>query len=266
MNGWTQAICIGAGAVLIMFVLWLIQLRTRNAGVVDAGWAGSLGAAAIFAAATGAGDPERRWLIGVMGGLWGLRLAAHLLKDRIIGEPEEGRYQKLREDWKDNANRNLLIFFEMQALLVVVLSAPFILASAPGPTGLAAAAIGGAALFLIGLVGESIADRQLHRFKRDPANKGRVCNVGLWRYSRHPNYFFEWLIWCAFALVALPSPWGWTALSAPALMLFFILKVTGIPPTEARALLSRGDAYREYQRTTSVFVPWFPKRQRGARA
>lgn len=259
MNGWQQAASIGAGAALGMFVLWLVQMRTRNAGVVDVGWAAGLGLAAIFAALTGAGEPERRILIGAMGGLWGLRLAAHLLHDRVIGEPEEGRYQKLREDWGRNANRNLLLFFECQALLVAGLAAPFILASGPGAPALSALDIAGAALFLVGIGGEAIADRQLHRFKREPSNKGKVCKVGLWRYSRHPNYFFEWLIWCSFAVVAVSGQWGWAALAAPAVMLFFILKVTGVPPTEARALRSRGDAYREYQRTTSVFVPWPPK-------
>lgn len=262
MNGWHQAAWIALGAGLGMFVLWLIQMRTRNAGLVDVGWAAGLGLAAIFAAATGAGESERRLLIGAMGGIWGLRLAAHLLKDRILGEPEEGRYQKLREDWGPKANRNLLIFFECQALLVAALAAPFILASGPGAPSPSLLDGLGAAHFVIGILGESIADRQLHRFKRDPANKGKVCQVGLWRYSRHPNYFFEWIIWVAFALVALSAQWGWAATAAPALMLFFILKVTGVPPTEARAIRTRGDAYRQYQRTTSVFVPWFPKRER----
>ena len=93
----------------------------------------------------------------------------------------------------------------------------------------------------------------------DPATKGRVCSVGLWRYSRHPNYFFEWLIWVSFFFFALPAPWGWTTILCPALMLFFLLRVTGIPYTEEQSLRSRGLAYRQYQRSTSAFVPWFPK-------
>lgn len=259
LNAWEQLGYIAAGAVVGMFVLWLVQLRTRNAGVVDVGWAAWLGLAAIFCAVTGAGEIERRALIGAIGGLWGLRLAWHLLTDRVIGEPEEGRYVKLREDWGEKADRNLLFFFEAQAVLVVLLSAPFVLAAGPGAPAPALTDYLGGAVFALGIVGESVADRQLHRFKRNPANKGKVCNVGLWRYSRHPNYFFEWLIWCAFALVAWSGELGWIAISAPLLMLFFILKVTGIPPTEARALKSRGEAYREYQRRTSAFFPWFPK-------
>ena len=105
------------------------------------------------------------------------------------------------------------------------------------------------------------ADAQLHRFKQDPANKGKTCQVGLWHYSRHPNFFFEWLIWVSYALYAMGSPsgaWGWLS---PALMLYFVTKVTGIPATEAQALRSRGDEYRKYQQTTSAFFPWPPKKQ-----
>jgi steroid 5-alpha reductase family enzyme len=119
-----------------------------------------------------------------------------------------------------------------------------------------------AALFIgaLAVVGESIADGQLARFRADPANRGRTCREGLWRYSRHPNYFFEWIHWWAYVPLAASSAWWPATLAGPALMLFFILYVTGIPPTEERALLSRGDDYREYQRTTSAFFPWFPRR------
>ena len=108
------------------------------------------------------------------------------------------------------------------------------------------------------LAGESAADRQLEAFRRDPANRGKTCRVGLWRVSRHPNYFFEWLVWVAYFVFALASPWGWVTIYCPALMLFFLFRVTGIPATEAQALKSRGEDYRQYQRTTSAFFPWFP--------
>ena len=98
-----------------------------------------------------------------------------------------------------------------------------------------------------------------HRFRADPANRGRFISTGVWEWSRHPNYFFEWLVWVGYAVFALGSPWGWLGLIAPALMLHFLLNVTGIPMTEELSLKSKGDAYREYQRTTSAFVPWFPK-------
>jgi steroid 5-alpha reductase family enzyme len=156
-----------------------------------------------------------------------------------------------------------LLFFEFQALLCLVLAAPFYLAAsnpAPEITGLEYAGI---AIWLAAIAGESIADRQLAAFKRDPANKGKTCRIGLWNYSRHPNYFFEWLIWVAFALFALDSPNGWAGLISPALILYFLFKVTGIPATEAQALRSRGEDYRRYQQTTSAFVPWFPRRSSG---
>ena len=115
-------------------------------------------------------------------------------------------------------------------------------------------------IWLIAVSGESLADWQLSAFRHDPANAGQVCQRGLWRYSRHPNYFFEWLHWWAYVCLAAGSPWGGLALAGPAAMLYFLLKVTGVPPTEAQALKSRGDAYRQYQRTTSVFFPWPPQR------
>ena len=116
-------------------------------------------------------------------------------------------------------------------------------------------------LWLVALGGETLADRQLAGFKADPSNRGKVCRTGLWRSSRHPNYFFEWLVWVSLFVVALPAPWGWITIFAPALMLFFLLRVTGIPYTEQQSLRSKGDAYRAYQRTTNAFFPWFPKKE-----
>jgi steroid 5-alpha reductase family enzyme len=118
----------------------------------------------------------------------------------------------------------------------------------------------GAVLWVFAFLGEVLADAQLARFKANPVNRGKVCDLGLWRFSRHPNYFFEWLIWVSYALFALASPHGYLGLISPALILFFLLKVTGIPATEAQALRSKGEAYRRYQQTTSVFIPWIPKR------
>ena len=118
--------------------------------------------------------------------------------------------------------------------------------------------LGGAALFVLSVIGESIADAQLRRFRADPANRGKVLQSGLWRSSRHPNYFFEWLVWVAWLVIALASPYGWIAGYCPLLMLWFLYKVTGIPATEEQSLKSKGEAYREYQRTTSAFIPWWP--------
>src|SRR5207253_10734062 len=118
-----------------------------------------------------------------------------------------------------------------------------------------------ASLLAVSSAGESTAYRQLLHFKMEPENAGRTCQVGLWRYSRHPNYFFEWLMWVAYALFAAASPWGWLASACPLVMLYLLIRVTGIPPNEAQALRTRGEEYREYQRATSAFMPWLRRRQ-----
>lgn len=245
----------------VMAVLWAYATARKDAGIVDVAWAGLLGTLAIAYAWLAEGAIERRVLTGVLGGVWGLRLSLYLLKDRVLkARHEDGRYQQLRASWGASANRNFFLFFQAQGVLAAALSAPFAIA-ALSTSPLGAIDYAAAALWLVALLGESTADRQLALWRNDPANRGRTCRAGLWRYSRHPNYFFEWLMWCAFATIATPAPWGWLAWLAPAVMLFLILKVTGIPPTEARAIRSRGDDYRRYQQSTSAFFPWPPKNE-----
>jgi steroid 5-alpha reductase family enzyme len=198
-------------------------------------------------------------LVGVMTGAWGLRLAFYLLFDRIIGHPEEGRYQELRRSWKTNLGLKFLGFFEFQALLCVLLSYPFLAAAVNKSPTICWSEWTAAALWLVAISGEALADSQLAAFKSNKANKGRTCQVGLWHYSRHPNYFFEWLIWVSLALFATASPNGYYGWFSPVLILYFLLRVTGIPATEAQALRSRGEEYRRYQQSTSAFIPWFPK-------
>lgn len=253
-----------SGALLVaalMAVLWAIHLAIRNAAIVDFGWALGLALMASIYAVEGSGYPPRKWLIAAMAGIWGLRLAFYLLRDRVIGQAEEGRYQELRRNWKTSLPLKFFFFFQFQALLCVLLSLPFLLAVLNPHPELHLLEYAAAALWLLALAGEVAADSQLAAFKGDPANRGRVCRAGLWNYSRHPNYFFEWLIWVAYALFATASPWGWLAWSCPALMLFFLFRVTGIPATEAQALRSRGAEYLRYQQTTSAFVPWFPRKE-----
>ncbi len=249
---------IGAASAVLMLLLWLLHLRIGDAGLVDVGWSYSLGGAGVWCALAGDGDVGRRILLACLVGFWGLRLGTHLLVDRVLSSEEDGRYAMLREKLGGRFSMAMLPFFQAQALLVAILAVPFVLAAyADRPFGVLD--IAALVVWLIGIVGEAVADMQLRAFKRDPSSKGKTCRRGLWRYSRHPNYFFEWLMWCAYALLALAAPWGWLGLTAPALMLFLVLKVTGIPPTEARAVQSRGEDYRRYQRTTSAFFPWFPK-------
>jgi steroid 5-alpha reductase family enzyme len=244
----------------MMLVVWVVHLVIRNAAIADAGWAFGLVLLAWWYASAAGGYHARRWVVSVMVGFWGLRLAIYLLFARVLGRPEEGRYVQLRREWRNKVPLRFLFFFEFQALVDVFLSLPFLLACMDPHAPLRGSEKLAAGLWLLAISGEALADRQLNGFKKNPENKGKTFRSGLWRYSRHPNYFFEWLIWLAYALFAIASPWGWLGLIAPTMILYFFLGASGIPVTERQALESRGDAYREYQRTTSAFVPWFPRK------
>jgi steroid 5-alpha reductase family enzyme len=243
--------------VITMAALWLLQRRTANAGWVDVGWSAGVGIVGALVAALGAGWPARRLLVGAMIALWSLRLATYILR-RVLSEPEDGRYTRLRAEWGAAAQRRLFFFYQAQAVLAALFALPVWVAAADARPGWGARELAAVGIWLVAVLGETLADRQLARFRADPATRGRTCTAGLWRYSRHPNYFFEWLHWWTYVVLALGAPLAWLTLVGPALMLFFLLKVTGVPATEARALVSRPD-YAEYQRTTSAFIPWFPR-------
>lgn len=253
---WEQLGIIAGASVLVMATLWFVQMRTGDAGIVDVGWSYLLGAAAIFAALTGEGSGPYRFLIALIVGLWSLRLGTHILVDRVLPGTEDGRYAMLRDKVGAKIQPVLFVFYQFQAVLVPVLALPYVVAAGTTSESLGWHAYAGAGLWVVALAGEWIADRQLKAFKKDPGSKGKTCRRGLWNYSRHPNYFFEWFTWVGYALIALDAPFWYLAWIAPALMLLLVLKVTGIPPTEARAIITRGDDYRDYQRTTSAFVPW----------
>lgn len=244
----------------MMCILWLIYRISNKPMIVDAGWGFGLALIGIFYAFIGEGDVTRRIIIGVMTGIWGFRLGSYLLITRVIGSHHDARYDMLEKEWKKNIPFRYFLFYQYQAFAIVLVTLQFIvIARNPSPE-LAVLEYIGIALWFVSVIGQTVADAQLHAFKSDPLNKGKVCQRGVWNYSRHPNYFFEWLIWLAYSSFALASADGWVSLFAPAIMLYLLLRVTGIPLTEANALRSRGDLYREYQRTTSAFVPWFKKK------
>jgi len=247
-------------AFLLFTLTWLLSLKLNNFSFVDVTWSYSLAVMAPLYALLGGGFTERKIIAVTMGVLWSVRLGTYLLF-RVKGHHphEDVRYTVLREKWKDGLATNFFFFFQAQALLIVLLAVPVLLACLNPAPELNLIEMAGAIVWLMGLSGEALSDAQMKRFKSDPASKGKVCQVGLWRFSRHPNYFFESLVWWGFWLFACGSPWGWITVYAPALILYFLLRVTGIPLTEECAVKSKGDAYREYQRTTSAFVPWPPK-------
>jgi steroid 5-alpha reductase family enzyme len=250
-----------AMAMAMMVVVWFFARRMNNAGIVDIWWAFGFTPVAVFYGVFGSGHMVRNGLIAAMVCAWSLRLGMHLYK-RVMShrEVEDPRYAELRRQYPKRTWLMFFGFFQLQGLLIGLLSIPVALACANASPGVGVFEVAGVVLWLVGIGGEAIADMQLQLFKAHPASKGRVCDFGLWRYSRHPNYFFEWVVWIGYFVFALGSPWGWTGIVSPLLMLFFLTRMTGIPPAEARALASRGEAYREYQRRTSVFVPWFPKK------
>lgn len=248
-----------AGSAVLLAALHLLSVRVRNANWVDVGWAASLLGLILGFAAAGSGAFEQRLLLGAVGGAWALRLTLHLLLDRAFGEPEDGRYAYLRAHFGPRANLHFAWFFQGQAVLAVALSVPFLLWASHADGAISPWQWAGVLLFVVAKTGETTADRQLAAWRRDPANRGRTCRSGMWRYSRHPNYFCEWLIWCAFAWIATPAPFGAYAWIAPAVIYVLITRVTGIPYTEMQALRSRGDDYRAYQRTTSAFFPRLPR-------
>ena len=235
--------------------LWAIQLRTRNAASADAGWALSMAWFAGFLAWHSEADYQRSGIIAALGVVWALRLASHLLVDRVIGKPEESRYADIR---KRRGPGFLLLWYVLQIPFAAVFATAFWAALAPERSTNGWDTLG-ILVWFFSVGGETIADRQLARFRAQPENKGQVCQVGLWKWSRHPNYFFEWLHWFSYVLLAVGSPYWILSLVAPALMLFLLFRVSGIPLAEKNSLRSRGAAYRQYQKQTSAFFPRPPK-------
>jgi steroid 5-alpha reductase family enzyme len=250
-----------AAALCVLFALvYGLARAIDNYGIVDIAWSYSFAGIAAYYALLGGGFPARRAVIAAMAAAWSLRLGTHLLNRIAAKHPiEDGRYAQLRRDWGPGFATKMAGFFELQAASVVILAIPFLAACTDPRPSLRPLEWAAAALWAAAIGGEALADAQLSAFKRDPLRAGGVCEEGLWRYSRHPNYFFEWLVWVSFFLFGCASPWGWAGILSPACILFLLLRVTGIPATEEQSLRSKGAAYRSYQERTSAFVP-LPRR------
>ena len=253
------------GMVLLMAALFLWCRHGRHVGVVDAVWALGVGGLALYYAALMPGDGLLRGLLVLFAGVWALRLGGHILVDRVLGKPEDGRYQDINAGWGADAPRRLFRFFQYQAFFALVFSLPFVPLAMGRERPHPAQVLFALLVWAVAIGGETLADAQLSRWRRDPANHGQTCRKGLWRYSRHPNYFFEWVYWWTYVLLGIHVAAGWLTLLGPLLMFLFLYRVTGIPYTEKQALKTRGDDYRRYQAEVNAFFPWRPRRQRRGR-
>ncbi|ASU32237.1 DUF1295 domain-containing protein [Mucilaginibacter xinganensis] len=244
----------------IMACVWYWSYKIKNAGVVDIFWSYNFPVIAIILLLLAPGFEPRKLLICGMVIIAGARLGTHLAV-RIVKHlhEEEPRYAQIRKEWGAVAEKKMFGFFQMQAASNVLLAIPFFISAVNTAPQLSPLEYAGAVLWAISVIGEATADRQLAAFKKDPKNKGKVCDTGLWGYSRHPNYFFEWLMWVSYFVFALASPYGYIAIISPAIILYLLLKVTGIPMTEQQSLRTKGEAFKKYQQRVSVFVPWFRK-------
>lgn len=240
----------------LMSILFVVYYFKKNAGIADIGWSLSFTLASWAYFFIGNGDSPKKWIITMMVTIWSLRLAWQLYQ-RFIATEEDARYRDLRQSWGgEQGDAKFFIMFIFQGVLAVVLSLPFLIVAANGESSWYSIEALGMFLWLIGVAGEALADHQLFKFKQDPSNEGKVCQEGLWYYSRHPNYFFEFIVWLGFFFFALGTPGGWLSIISPALMLILLTKISGIPLAEAQALKSKGAAYEEYQKSTSSFIPW----------
>lgn len=246
----------------VMTAAWLWQRRVGNSGWIDVFWTFGTGAAgAAVALLPLDGELARRWLVALIVAVWSLRLGSYIAARVTGSEHEDTRYARFRQEWGGDYQRKLYAFVLPQAVVTALLCLSVQAAAHRPEPGLDLRDWLGLAILIIAIGGEALADRQLAQFKRANTRKGAICDKGLWAWSRHPNYFFEWLGWVAYPVIALdPSrPATLVTLIAPVLMYLVLRFLTGVKPLEETMLASRGDAYRAYQARTSAFFPVPPR-------
>lgn len=254
----STALLVGFGVILTMAVVtWCASVRKRDVSIVDSVWPLFFLAAALAYAGTVPQRGPRAPLVLVLVGLWALRLAGYLTW-RNWGEPEDRRYQRIRRHNEPHfALKSAYLIFGLQGTLAWIVSLP-LLAAIASPGSLNPLDYAGIALWGVGVCFESVADRQLARFKSAAANRGRVMDRGLWRYTRHPNYFGDFCVWWAFFLFAAAAG-GWWSFVGPLLMSFLLLRVSGVALLE-KDIAERRPGYRDYVLRTNAFFPGPPKR------
>jgi steroid 5-alpha reductase family enzyme len=248
-----------AWTLVAFLALWLVSLRRRDASIVDVFWGPGFVGIALVALALSESRSPRRWLALALVALWGLRLGAHLFR-RNRGRGEDFRYRAMRRHHGERfALVSLASVFGLQALLQWIVSLPLQLAIlAPGPTRLGVWDAVGVGLFAVGLGFEAVGDLQLARFKADPANAGRVLDRGLWRFTRHPNYFGDCVVWWGFQALALAAPGGAWTVVGPLVMTVLLRRVSGVTLLERHLARSR-PGYADYVARTSPFLPRPPR-------
>jgi steroid 5-alpha reductase family enzyme len=251
-----------AAVAVLMVSVWALSIRLRDVSIIDPVWGPAFVVVALVGALAGDGDTTRRWLLAALTAAWGLRLGAHLLRRKLAEPEEDRRYARMRsERGKSFVPWSLYAIFGVQGLLVLIVSLPLQVASERA-AGLNATVIPGLVLFAVGLAFEGIGDEQLRRFKADAANKGKVMDRGLWRYTRHPNYFGDICIWWGLWLVTLPAGGTWWTAIGPAVMTFFLVRVSGKAMLE-RDIGRRRPEYASYIKRTSGLIPLPPRPRSG---
>jgi len=260
----TALIAISAALSASMAAAWLIQQCSGNSGWVDTIWTFGVGLTGAVAALAPTAEEwrARQILVASIAAIWALRLGVHIA-GRSTKVPNDPRYAEKIKNWGSDAPRQMFWFLQIQALVAIPLViSMFVAAHRPG-AGLSLCDFVAIVIMAIAICGEGLADWQLNRFKSNPANKGGINDAGLWKWSRHPNYFFEAFGWLAYPLIAIDltgqNPWGYLALAGPAVMVWLLVFVSGIPPLEEHMLRSRGEAFRAYQRRTNAFFPGPPR-------
>ena len=248
-----------AASLLLVIFVFLVLENTSHTSIIDFVWCFGVTAASVFYAIyPDAAITNLGWHLIILQLLWFARLGGMIIYRTLALEKEDGRYRRLRESWGEGYRKKLFRFYIFQGIGIVLFSLP-VWSALLLQTEVTKFGIVGEALCLIGTIGALSSDWTLTRFRKRPANSGQVCKAGLWRYSRHPNFFFEWLYWLGLAFLGINGPSSLWIFVFPIMVLVFLLFITGVPTVEAQALRSRKEAYLKYQQTTSMFVPWFPK-------
>lgn len=242
--------------MLQMTGVWIIYYFYKNPSVVDVWWPIGLVISGLIYLGSSA-LTHRHLIIGFLLVLWGIRLAAFLGLNRLGKGHVDKRYTQLTNNWNMNHSFGFFINFQFQALLIWSIAFIFYWIAKDAEALLSGLDYWAVLFLIVGIGGESLADYQLKVFKS--YSKTEVCNVGLWRYSRHPNYFFDWMSWCGFSLFALHAPNGSYSIISLIILLIIFIGLTG-PLTEKSSIQSKGQKYLHYQKQTSMFFPWFKKK------